>query len=126
MLCFLAGQVLIAHVNKNQMVIGATAYQTEALSHQTFGKGLGIFHDVGLVFLEFRLQSFAKGHCLGSDDVHQGATLQAGEYGLVNLLGIFLVVGQDNATAGTTQSFMGGGSNKICIRNRRRMQACSY
>jgi len=56
--------------------------------------------------------------------MHQRATLDAGENSLVDFLGIFLIVGQNQTAARTTQSFVGGSGYDISIRNRRRMQAC--
>ena len=106
------------------MVVGTAGNQTEAFSLQAFGKSLGILDNVFCVLSEFRLQSFAKSNSLSSNNVHQRATLNAGENSLVDFLGIFLVIGQNQTAARTTQSFMGSSGYDISIRNRRRMQAC--
>ena len=40
--CFLTGQVFVAYINQNQMVVSTAGNKTEAFSLQAFGKSLGI------------------------------------------------------------------------------------
>ena len=55
------------------------------------------------------------GHGLSGNDVHERATLLAGEDRGVNSLGVFLL-GEDHAGAGPTQGFMHGGRHDIGVR----------
>ncbi len=103
----------LAQVDQAQVVLGAAGGQLEAGCGQVLGQLASVLHHLRRVGLELGLQGFGKGHGLGGHDVHQGAALGAGEHGLVDQLGDFLVVGQDQAAARAAQGFVGGGADDV-------------
>ena len=106
------------------MVVSTARNETEALCLQSFSKSLGIFNDIFRILSEVRLQSFAEGNSLSSNNVHQRAALQAGENRFIDFLCVFLIVGQNQTAARPTQGFMRSGSYNVSIGNRGRMQTC--
>src|SRR6185369_2527284 len=60
---------------------------------------------------------------LCGDDVHQRAALHAGEDRLVDLFGDLFVVGEDEAAARATQSFVRGRRDDVRVRERARVRA---
>ena len=93
--CFLTGQVFVAYINQNQMVVGTAGNQTEAFSLQAFGKSLGILDNVFCVLSEFRLQSFAKSNSLSSNNVFQWTTLQTREDRRIQFLSDIFIISQN-------------------------------
>ena len=75
-----------------------------------------------LIGLELGLQRLAKGHGLCRDDVHQRATLRAGEYCGVELLGNGLVIGKQQAAARAPEGLVGRGGHHVGIGHGRRVQ----
>jgi hypothetical protein len=59
-------------------------------------------------------QRFLEGHGLGSDDVHQRAALDAGEYLAVDFLAAG-IPGQDQSSPGAPQGFVGGGCDHVTV-----------
>src|SRR5205085_1019767 len=79
--------------------------------------------DILGVELERGLQRLAEGHRLGGDHMHQRTALHAGEDRRVDLLGEFLVIGEDHAAARTAQRLVRRGGHDMRMRERRRMRA---
>ena len=75
----LAGDLLGREIDQHQMVIGAAGDDFEAVFLKRGGERLGVFGHGAGIGLEFWLERLGEGDCLGGDDVHQGAALQAGE-----------------------------------------------
>ncbi len=97
------------------MVVGATG--TEAIP--PLGEGGGESLSVGDYLLavggELGLQGFTEGEGLGGDDVHERATLGAGENFAIDLLGDFFIVAEDEAAAGAAEGFVGGGGYNMGV-----------
>ena len=104
----LAGQFLGAHIDKHQVIVGATGNEVESPGLDRCGEGIGIVDHLLCIGLEFRSQRFAEGHGLGGDDMHQRPALQAGEDRRVDLLGDFFVVAQDEAATRSAQGLVRG------------------
>ena len=67
----------------------------------------------------------AEGNGLAGDHVHQGAALDAGEDGLVEVeLVNSRLVGQNHAAAGAAQGLMGGGGDHVGVGEGGGMHAC--
>lgn len=103
----LASGILLAQVDQHQVVVGAAGDDVKATRYQRFGQRLGVLDDLGGVILELRLQRLFEGDRLGGDDVHQRATLQAGEDSRIELLRQILVIGEDDAAARAAQRLVG-------------------
>ena len=105
----------VAHIHQNQVVVGAAGDQTEALLDQLVCQDLGVLDDLLGIGLELRLEGLAEAHGFSGDDVLQRAALGAGEHGGVDLLVDGLIVAQNQAAPGTTESLVGGGGDHVCI-----------
>ena len=123
---FLAAQIHILQVHQHQVVVGAAGDQLQTAVHQRLGQGGGVGHDLVLIGLEIRAEDLSEGHGLGGDDVHQGAALNAGEDGAVDLPGDHRVVGEDNSAAGSAHGLMGGGGDHVRIGHGRGMLPCRH
>ena len=53
-----AGQMFIAHVNQDQMVIRAAGHQVETAFDQFFRQGLGVFNNLCRIDFKAGLQRF--------------------------------------------------------------------
>ena len=82
------------------------------------GQDGGVFDDLLLIGLEFRLECFAQRHRLGGDDVLQGAALGAGEDGGVQLFGDLRIVAQQHAAPGAAEGLVGGGGHHVGVGDR--------
>ena len=116
----------IFDVDEDEVVVGATTLEGEAEGLEFGGEGFGVGDDLLGVGLEGGLEIFAEGHGFGGDDVFEGAALSAWENGAVDQCGeIFesvgdfvkwvadLAAGNDEAAAGTTEGFVGGGGHDV-------------
>ena len=79
-----------------------------------------VFHNLSNIFFVSRLQCFLEANCFRRDNVHQRATLNTGENGLVDFLGI-LCFAHNHTSSRATQCLMRSCGHKIRIRHRRRM-----
>ena len=121
-----AENAFLEDVDQHEVVVSASGDDAEASLLETESKHLGIGDDLRGVGLELGPQGFRKGHGFSRDNVHERATLLAGEDGLVNvlangLLGLFayLVVdaAEDKAGAGSTESLVGGSGGNVRVRH---------
>ena len=95
------------------MALGAAGNDAQAALNQLFGHRRGIdFHLFGVIF-ESRLQRFFKRHGFGSNHMHQGAALQAGENGGIECFFVGVVAAQNHAAARAAQGFVGGSGHEI-------------
>ena len=85
------------------------------LGLQRVGQSLAVEHHLMLVSLELGLQSLAEANGLTRDDMLQRAALNAGEDGLVDLLGDLLVVAEDQTAAGAAEGLVGGGGHHVGV-----------
>ena len=67
------------------------------------------------------MQRFAKGNRFGRNHMFQGASLGAGEHGLVELLAEVGIATQDQATTRSPQGLVGGGRHDIAVGHRAAM-----
>ncbi len=96
------------------MVVRSAGYDAQAAFFQFGGKGLRVGDDLPDVFLVSGLHGFLEADGLGSDDVHQGAALNAGEYLPVDFGGIGFLA-ENHAAARAAQGFMRGGGDKVGV-----------
>ena len=122
----LAAHIEAAEIQKHQVVVRAAADQVDAACKQGVRKNCGVLHDLCLVILEFIVQRLSQRHCLGRDDVHQRAALGAREHGAVDLLRDLLVVGEDDAAAGSAHGLVGGHGDHVRVGQRVRMQSAGH
>ena len=88
------------------MVVRAAGDQIDALAPTSASASALRFPPPARISLEIlRLQRFAERHRLGRDDVHQRSALDAGEDGLVDLLGA-LFLAQDHAAPRAAQGLV--------------------
>ncbi len=106
------------------MVVRTAGHHFDAQLVESILECFGIEDDLLLIGFKGRIERFFEANGLGGNRVHQGAALRAREDGFVNRPGILLFA-QDEAAAGATQGFVGGGSHHIRIRNGGFMQAGS-
>ena len=105
------GSVSYTHL---QVVVRSAGYDAQAAFFQFGGKGLRVGDDLPDVFLVSGLHGFLEADGLGSDDVHQGAALNAGEYLPVDFGGIGFLA-ENHAAARAAQGFMRGGGDKVGV-----------
>ena len=105
------------------MALGAAADDTQTALGQCFGNDLRVLHHLLLVAFELRCHRFFEGDGFGCDDMHQRTTLQAREDGAVDRL-LMLSLHQNNATARTAQTLVGGGGHHVGMRHRVGVDAC--
>lgn len=108
------------------MVVGAAGHEAEAPVGKSLGQSLGVLDHLSLIFLEFIGESFPESDGLGRDDVHEGATLDAGENGFVELLAELGVTAHDKAAPGSPESLVGGGGHYVGIGHRGGMETGRY
>ena len=73
------------------MIIRTAGNQLLAPLQKALGQSLAVLHYLLPISLKLRLQGFSQTNRLSGDDMHQRTALSAGENGLVNLLGEFLL-----------------------------------
>ena len=119
---FLAGDVLGAQVNQEDVAFGATGNDAQAaLFAQHTGHHTSIVDHLFLIIPELGRGGFLEGHGLGGDDVLQRTTLQTGENGGID--GLFVLgLHQDDAAARATQGLVRGRSHHIGERHRVRVE----
>ena len=113
-LAFLTGYVARPDVHQHQVVVRATTDKSKTVLGQAVGKGRCIGYDLGLILREGWLEGFFEAYRLGRDDMHQRATLDAGEGLGIDCLGMFRAA-QDQPTPRATQGFVGGRGNKVSM-----------
>ena len=87
------------------------------------GDGLGVFHDLGGVGFELRLERLAEANGFCRDNVHERATLDAGEdLGVDFFRELFFA--EDDATARAAQGLMSRGGDEIRVREGAWMDTC--
>ena len=74
------------------------------------------------VDFEIRLQSFAEGHGLGGDDVHQGAALIAWKHRGIDFSCQSLIIGQDQTATRPAQGLVRRRGNDMGVRQRIRIE----
>ena len=74
-----AGEPGGSQVQQDEMGVGAARHQAVPLADKFPGQGPGVGHDLLLIAPERRPLGFLEGHCLGGDDVHEGAALDPRE-----------------------------------------------
>ncbi len=104
------------------MVVGAPRNQAETLGGQRLGQRLGVGHDAGRIVGEAGIGGLSKRHGLGGDHVLERATLQAGEDGLVDRLGVLLAT-QDGAAPRAAQRLVRGEGDDVGFGHRVGMHA---
>jgi hypothetical protein len=109
----LAGKAKRSQIDEGEVGVGAARHQIGAALLEAIGEGLGVGDHRFGIGLEIGLQRFAEGDCLGGDDMHQRAALQAREDRRIDLLGDGLVIGQHHAAARAAQGLMGGGGDNM-------------
>ena len=77
-------------VDEDDVGVGSTGDDAEAVGGEFFGEDFGVGDDLRGVGAEVGLEGFAEGDGLGGDDVHEGAALLAGEDGAVDARGELL------------------------------------
>ncbi len=95
------------------MGVGAAGDDRQPALEQLLGQDLGVFHHLRGIDLERGVERLAERHRLGGDDMHQGATLNAGENRRVDLFRDVFTVGQDHAAARAAQGLVGSGGHDI-------------
>ena len=78
---------------------------------------MGIGDDPLAVINKRRLEGFTESHGLGGDDVLQGASLGAGENGLVEAFAELSIAAEDQAAPRAPQGLMGGGGDHMTVGN---------
>ena len=63
------------------------------------------------------MEGFTESHGLGGDDVLQGASLGAGENGLVEAFAELSIAAEDQAAPRAPQGLMGGGGDHMTVGN---------
>src|SRR5690606_39098718 len=118
----LAGNVLLDQADQEQVVLGAAGHDVVATLDEYLGHRLGGLHHLLLVGLGVGVGRFLEAHCLGGNRVHQRAALAAREHGGIQFLfNLFVALGEDQATARTTQGLVGSGGHHVGKRHRVRV-----
>jgi hypothetical protein len=104
------------------VVVGAARNDSITVLANARGERFGIDHYLPLIFAKLRLERFMKANGFRSDNVHQWAALYPRENGRIDLLGEFLFA-YNNAAPRPAQTLMGGGGDKMRVRDRTWMLA---
>lgn len=96
----------------HEVVIGTAGDDTDILAFEGGGEGLGVGDDLAGVFPEGGLEGFGEADGLSGDDVHEGAALDTWEDLLIDGLCVGFFA-KDEAAAGATEGFVGGGGDEI-------------
>ncbi len=121
LLHLLARDVHGTQVHQHEVVVGAARHQLKALLQKSRSQRLGVENHLMLIRLEGLVQRLAEANRLTGNDVLQRTALDAGENGLVDLLGDLLIVREDQTAARAAQGLVGGGGHHIGIGNGGRM-----
>ncbi len=97
---FLAGESLGLNIDEHDVIFRRAGDDAVAVFLHAFAEGLGVADDLLLIGLEGGLEGFFEADSFAGDDVFERATLEAGEYLGVNILGI-LGLAEDQTGAGT-------------------------
>jgi sugar lactone lactonase YvrE len=112
-----------AQIDEHDVVVRAAGADAETVVGEARGDGLGVFHDLGGVGFELRLERLAEANGFCRDNVHERATLDAGEdLGVDFFRKLFFA--EDDATARAAQGFVGGGGDEIRVREGAWMDTC--
>jgi hypothetical protein len=104
------------------VVVGPAGNDAITVLGDSCGQGLGIDHDLPLIFAKLRLKRLVKTNRFGGDDVHERAALHSGKKRRIDLLAEFLLA-QHDAAARPAQTFMRCGRDKLRMRYRTRVLA---
>src|SRR5437667_12759580 len=104
------------------MIVSAARNDSKTVLAQTGRERFRIYHNLALVIAELRLKRFMKTDGFCRNDVHERSTLNAGEQHRIDFLGE-PPFAENNAAARSAQTFVCRRSDKLCVRNRRRMLA---
>ncbi len=107
------------------MIVRTAGDKAEPFHGEGFSQGSGVFHDLVLVNLEIFVERFFQRHGFRGDDMHQRASLASRKHAAVKGLGK-IVLAHDHAAAGTAQGLVGGGGDKLAIRDRRGVKAACH
>ena len=101
------------------MIIGSSGYNINASVLKSFAERLSIFHYHAGILFKFRLQSFFQAYRLGSDHMHQRASLDSRENSFVKVkfLCIFCAA-HDQSASWASQCLMCGCCYNVSIRDR--------
>ena len=108
------------------MVFGAARYDRVTALVEHLGHRLGVFDDLRLVDLEFRLEGFLERDRFCRDHVHERAALRTRKYERVeSFRQLIVLTRQDQATTWAPQGLVCCSRADVCVRNRARVQAGS-
>jgi putative ATPase len=85
-------------VDEEQMRIGTAGDELQTVIDECFAERFGIFDDVLLILLKGRFKRFLESDGLCRDDVHQGSSLNSGEYGRIDFSSVFFFTEDDAAS----------------------------
>ena len=114
----LAGDVEGTQVDQHQVVISTAGNEVKTSLEKAVSQSLSILNDLSLILLELRLKSLAEANSLSSDSVHKRTALSSGEDSGVDLLSQSLVISEDKAASGSTESLMCSSCSDVSVGNR--------
>src|ERR1044071_5759367 len=88
-LTILASHTFRAHVDEHQMIIRASAHQSISIALHPFRESLRILHNLLLILLKRRLQSFLEADRLRRNHMHQRPALDSRERLRIDFLRVF-------------------------------------
>jgi len=117
-----AGDVAGVDFDEEKVIVGAAGNNAEAMLGDGNGESFGVGDDLLLVGLEAGFHRFFQADRFGGDGVNERTALDAGESEFVELFGE-CGFAEDEAAAGTAQSFVRRGGNEIGVGDGARMDA---
>ena len=93
------------NIDQHEVGIGAAGHDMESGVHKGGGERLRVGDDLLLILHVAGLHGFLESYGLGRHDVHQRATLDAGEDGLIDGGGEFLFAQDEAARAGRARFY---------------------
>src|SRR5258705_3517387 len=122
MLCLGAQHSLLKDVDQHHMRVRSAGDDAIALSGDRLCEDLCVGDDLLSIGRELRLLRLFESHGLRRNDVHQRTTLLARKDAAINACGELLTA-ENQATARSTQGFVGCRGYDVCVRNGRWMHA---